>query len=145
MASRIQGIMVAVDGSESSNRAIDVAAALAKLEKAALVIVTVAAPSSAAARREFQRIEHSAVDPSETASQATLMDAQQRAGWADVKARTIMLWGDPAEEIIKAVVSEKVDALVVGRRGQGQLTGLLLGSVSQKLVSLSPCMVTVVP
>ena len=145
MASRIQGIMVATDGSESSDRAVDVAAALAQLEKTSLVIVTVATPSSAAARREFQRIEGSAADPSETAAQAILMDAQQRAGWADVKARTIELWGDPAEEIIKAVVSEKVDALVVGRRGHGKLAGLLLGSVSQKLVSLSPCMVTVVP
>jgi nucleotide-binding universal stress UspA family protein len=145
MASRIQGIMVATDGSESSDRAIDVAAALAQLEKTSLVIVTVATPSSAVARREFQRIEGSAADPSETAAQAILMDAQQRAGWAAVKARSIMLWGDPAEEIIKAVVSEKVDALVVGRRGHGKLAGLLLGSVSQKLVSLSPCMVTVVP
>jgi nucleotide-binding universal stress UspA family protein len=137
--------MVATDGSESSDRAIDVAAALAQLEKTSLVIVTVATPSSAVARREFQRIEGSAADPSETAAQAILMDAQQRAGWAAVKARSIMLWGDPAEEIIKAVVSEKVDALVVGRRGHGKLAGLLLGSVSQKLVSLSPCMVTVVP
>lgn len=145
MASRIQGIMVATDGSESSDRAVDVAAALAQLEKTSLVIVTVATPSPAAARREFQRIEGSAADPSETAAQAILMDAQQRAGWAAVKARTVMLWGDPAEEIIKAVVSEKVDALVVGRRGHGKLAGLLLGSVSQKLVSLSPCMVTVVP
>jgi nucleotide-binding universal stress UspA family protein len=145
MASRIQRIMVASDGSDSSNRAIDVAAALARREKADLVIVSVATPSPAAARREFQRIEGSAADPSETASQAILMDAEQRAGWADVKARTIMLWGDPAEAIIKAVVSEKVDAVVVGRRGHGQLAGLLLGSISQKLVSLSPCMVTVVP
>ena len=145
MASRIQGIMVATDGSESSDRAVDVAAALAQLEKTSLVIVTVATPSPAAARREFQRIEGSAADPSETAAQAILMDAQQRAGWAAVKARTVMLWGDPAEEIIKAVVDEKVDALVVGRRGHGKLAGLLLGSVSQKLVSLSPCMVTVVP
>jgi nucleotide-binding universal stress UspA family protein len=145
MASRIQGIMVATDGSESSDRAVDVAASLAQLEKAGLVIVTVATPSPAAARREYQRIEGSAADPSETAAQAILMDAQQRAGWANVKARTIELWGDPAEEIVKAVVNEKVDALVVGRRGHGKLAGLVLGSVSQKLVSLSPCMVTVVP
>lgn len=143
MASRIQGIMVATDGSESSDRAIDVAAALAQLEKTSLVIVTVATPSSAVARREFQRIEGSAADPSETAAQAILMDAQQRAGWAAVKARSIMLWGDPAEEIIKAVVSEKVDALVVGRRGHGKLAGLLLGSVSQKIASTAPCVVAI--
>jgi nucleotide-binding universal stress UspA family protein len=145
MASRIQRIMVAADGSDSSNRAIDVAAALAGREKAELVIVTVAALSPIAVRREYQRVEGSVADPSETASEAILMDAEQRAGWADVKARLIMLWGDPAEALVKAVVSEKVDAVVVGRRGHGQLAGLLLGSVSQKLVSLSPCMVTVVP
>jgi nucleotide-binding universal stress UspA family protein len=145
MASRIQRIMVAADGSDSSNRAIDVAAALARREKAELVIVTVAALSPIAVRREYQRVEGSVADPSETASEAILMDAEQRAGWADVKARLIMLWGDPAEALVKAVVSEKVDAVVVGRRGHGQLAGLLLGSVSQKLVSLSPCMVTVVP
>jgi hypothetical protein len=30
-------------------------------------------------------------------------------------------------------------------RGRGQLIGLLLGSISQKLVSLAPCAVVVVP
>jgi nucleotide-binding universal stress UspA family protein len=145
MASPIQRIMVAADGSDSSNRAIDVAAALARREKADLVIVTVAALSPVAVRREFQRVEGSAADPSETASEAILMDAEQRAGWMDVRARTIMLWGDTAEAIIKAAVSEKADAIVLGRRGHSQLAGLLLGSVSQKLVGLSPCMVTVVP
>jgi len=35
--------------------------------------------------------------------------------------------------------------IVVGKRGAGQVAGLLIGSVSQKLVSLSPLPVTIVP
>jgi nucleotide-binding universal stress UspA family protein len=38
-----------------------------------------------------------------------------------------------------------VEMLVVGRRERRQLAGLLLGSVSQKLVTLAPCIVIVVP
>jgi len=145
MISRIQSIMVAADGSDSSNRAIDVAAALAKTEGAHLTIVTVATPVAEKAKREFQRIEGNMSDPAEAAGQIILAEAQQRAGWADMKAKTILLWGDAAEALINAIMSEKIDAVVVGRRGRGQLAGLLLGSVSQKLVSLSPCMIIVVP
>ncbi len=145
MTSRIQSIMVAADGSESSNRAIDVAAALANTEGARLTIVTVVTPVTENIQREFQRIEGDRSDPAEAAGQVILADAQQRAGWADIKGKSILLWGDPAEALIDAIMSEKVDAIVLGRRGRGQLAGLLLGSVSQKLVSLSPCMVVVVP
>ena len=53
--------------------------------------------------------------------------------------------GDPAEALIKVAKDVHADAVVVGRRGLGQLKGLLLGSVSQKLASLAPCMAIIVP
>lgn len=52
---------------------------------------------------------------------------------------------DRAVAIIDLVREGLIDLLVAGRRGRGQLTGLLLGSVSQKLTTLAPCPVMIVP
>ncbi|MDE3079848.1 MAG: universal stress protein [Paracoccaceae bacterium] len=53
--------------------------------------------------------------------------------------------GDVAEALLRYVESRSIEAVVVGKRGSGQWEGALLGSVSQKLVSLSPVVVVVVP
>jgi nucleotide-binding universal stress UspA family protein len=47
--------------------------------------------------------------------------------------------GDPADVILHLVGSECVDLVVMGRRGLGDLTGLLLGSVSHKVTHLADC------
>jgi len=54
-------------------------------------------------------------------------------------------WGDVAQSLLEIAAHGPVDMIVLGRRGRGQLAGLLLGSVSQKVVSLAPCPVIVVP
>jgi nucleotide-binding universal stress UspA family protein len=47
--------------------------------------------------------------------------------------------------LLDIAASHSAKMVVVGRRGRGQLAGWLLGSISQKLVSLAPCAVVVVP
>ena len=82
----------------------------------------------------------------ETAANQILERARKRAlrhGLSEVKLEAA--WGDPAQAIIEKVQREKTDILVVGRRGRSRLSGLLLGSISQKLTSLAPCNVMVVP
>jgi len=76
----------------------------------------------------------------------TLKTAEARArhlGVSQVALRTGS--GDVAQSLLNIAASSSVEMVVLGRRGRGQLAGLLLGSVSQKLVSLAPCAVVVVP
>jgi nucleotide-binding universal stress UspA family protein len=60
---------------------------------------------------------------------------------ADVSVKTVH--GHPSKTLVD--MSEDVDLLVVGSRGQGGFRGLLLGSVSTYLVQHSRCPVVVVP
>lgn len=139
-------IMAATDGSSGGDRAVDVAAALAKAVGGDLSIVTVAGNLSGEEMRLLTRSEGNIGDVFESLSAQILVAANQRArrlGVSTIKVQTA--WGDPAEAVIEAARREHADVIVVGRRGRGQLTGLLLGSVSQKLVSLAPCTVVVVP
>lgn len=138
-------IMAATDGSSGADRAVDVAAALGAAG-GDLSIVTVAGNLSGEEMRQLARSEGNIGDVLESLSAQILVAANQRArrlGVSTIKVQTA--WGDPAEAVIEAARREHADVIVVGRRGRGQLTGLLLGSVSQKLVSLAPCAVVVVP
>ncbi len=139
-------ITVATDGSASANRAVDAAARLAKAIGAELIILTIGGNMSGGELRRLADAEGDLSEALETTATEILDRARKRAlrcGATDVKLQTG--WGDPAEVIIDAVRRHKTDILVVGRRGRGRLSGLLLGSVSQKLTSLAQCNVLVVP
>lgn len=139
-------VMVATDGSRGANRAVDVAAELAKALTGDLLIATVADSLLAEEARQLARAEGSIGDALEALTTQTLKTAEARArhlGVAKIELQTGS--GDVAQSLINIAASNSVEMLVLGRRGRGQLAGLLLGSVSQKLVSLAPCAVVVVP
>lgn len=142
-------IMVATDGSESADRAVDVAAELTAAVGGDLNILHVSGDLSGEAFDELKRspsMEKLVGDVIDAHSQGILRRAHDRARDKGVRQiHTQQSWGDAAEKILDTVQSEKVDALVVGRRGRGRLAGLLLGSVSQKVASLAPCAVIIVP
>jgi nucleotide-binding universal stress UspA family protein len=148
MSSRLQNFLVAIDGSEPSNRALDAAAELARSANGTLSIVNVASPLSDEQKAEFARVGGDLANAADVLALRALDNAKQRAAWSglphDRISATFRL-GEPAASIIDCIVASKVDAVVVGRRGRGQLEGLLFGSVSQKLATLSPCPVLVVP
>jgi len=141
-------ILVSTDGSESADRAVDFAARMALAYDANLLIANVMGhglPESL-----FSRIsgdQQTWLDELlEAESAETLSMARGRAQQLGVRmVRLESRRGDAAQGIIEIAQEQKCDLIVAGKRGAGRVGGLLLGSVSQKLVSLAPLPVTIVP
>jgi len=140
-------ILVATDGSEGADRAVDYAAQWARDQGAELLIVNVVHGLPEQLLRNFTHAQHAWLDELfESLAAETLGKARERAHKIGIG--TILLEsrsGDVAPTIIDIAREMHADAIVVGRRGVGQAAGLLLGSVSQKLVSLAPLPVSVIP
>jgi nucleotide-binding universal stress UspA family protein len=142
-------IVVGVDGTEGADRALDAAARLAQLVGAELVVVSVVQPHglSESALAPFAGREHASyAEVLESLASQIAIRAKERVeavGVAGVGAETRV--GDVAQVILEIADEKQADAIVVGKRGTGRLAGLLVGSVSQKLVSLAQCPVLVVP
>ena len=142
-------IVVATDGSEAAMRAVEFAARLASCFGGELKIVNaVSVPEppqeqlAAFSRQGRMSVKAFLGEQSEE----TLKIARQRANELGVPgARSESRTGDAATAIIDIACRDQADVIVLGKRGLGRLSGLLLGSVSQKVVGLAPCTVIVVP
>ncbi len=139
-------ILVATDGSDGANRAVDTAADFANRLQLELWIVSAMDGVSEEAL-EFAKEERVAIgDALNDATSRILAEAKQRSqrlGAQAIHVRSV--WGDAAEKVLELSREIEADAIFIGRRGRGRLQGLLLGSVSQKLASLAPCMTAIVP
>ena len=143
-------IVAAVDRSEASLRAVDVAADLAGRYGAELVLLTVGLDVGAPdpGMEAFAEMEHIR-EPLPTLELEALRDrlspVRDRAlekGAQIVSMEAVA--GDAAEQILEFATDDKADLIVLGSRGHGRLAGLLLGSVAQKVVALAHCPVLVV-
>ena len=138
-------LLVAVDGSKHSRRAIEAASVLALKLGSRLTILHVIAHAGdhqiPEDLKEFARVEHIQTDEAvilETVGNAIVDRAKQEAISKGVEAvETALLRGDAATEIIQFAAENDVDTIVMGRRGLGDFAGLLLGSVSHKVAQRS--------
>jgi nucleotide-binding universal stress UspA family protein len=123
-------ILVGTDGSDGADRAVELAARLSRDLKASLKIVHVVT------------VDDPPLD--EHNDHASMARSRAEAlGAADVRSETLA-GNNIAECIIGTASRDEADLIVVGKRGLTRITGLLLGSVSQMLVSTADCAVIVV-
>jgi len=140
-------VISGTDGSDGAERALAIAADLVKSIDGKLLIVNVSEDKfSGADLRLLEQLQVSEGDALEQIGQRILMRARTIAqDHGAVNVETMSGAGDPAQVLIDIANTKHADAIVVGRRGHGELEGLLLGSVSQKLACLAPCAVLVIP
>ena len=136
-------IVVGVDGSDGSRAALRWAHAEARLRSASLDVVMAWQFPMMTSLPAF-----GALPPPEDLSgeaERSLLQTLTEEGITatdEVPVTTTVAEGASAHALLEA--ASDADLLVVGSRGHGGFSGLLLGSVSQQCVSHAPCPVVVV-
>ncbi len=137
-------IMVGVDGSPSSRKALTWAAAEAADHGADLVVVNVWEHTLLPPAGSVSVSERYVPDPSQRTADELIQVIKEELGEEPpVLVRPQVKQGAPAKVLIEE--STNADMLVVGKRGHGGFAGLVLGSVSQHVAAYAKCTVTVVP
>lgn len=128
-------ILFAVDSSQYSWSGIKLAAMMSKAENVPVIIVHVTAPIPTLVSDDQMRLD---LDRNlHLAGENLLQDFQKELEGLGVPCSTKLVTGDAAEMIIKTAKEEKCDLIVMGARGSGAFSSLLLGSVSHKVLHLS--------
>ena len=138
------GIVVGVDGSGHSRKALERAANEAAAHGAPLTVLTI----HQAVRDVYGSASHytddaSMTDKAKEAAQAETDQVLGALGSRPASVTVTAVHGLPADELIKA--SQGADMLVLGRRGQGGFARLVMGSVTNQVVQHAQCAVLIVP
>ena len=133
-------ILVPVDGSKYSNKALAHACELAKMHKAVLLLIYVvdkSIPLNFLDRREYLTLLRNY-------GKKIMKKASSTANQRGVTSKQIIKEGNVSKEIIKTAKSERCNLIVVGNKGLGATARFFLGSTSTKLATDSPCSVLII-
>ncbi len=135
-------IVWATDGSENADRALAVAKLLASEEGATLMLVHVVQRITSGRARGLTWYADEEQVVARVKKLATeLSDEGLSTSVKIVDDRGIQ----PAHDIADAAREAGADLIVMGTRGHSAVAGLLLGSVTQRLLHVAPCPVLAVP
>ena len=157
MTSLFEKILVPLDGSEHSLKALTVAIEIAKKfgGKISLVHIYSVAVSPIIAPEPSTLTPpmlpmmtpeeiSKAVEATRKASMNILTDGKQKAEAEGVQVETVLKEGHIVQEIIKTAKEGKFDLIVIGARGISKIRELLLGSVTDGVIHHASCPVLVI-
>jgi nucleotide-binding universal stress UspA family protein len=136
------------DFSSASRAAFARAVAMAKAERAQLLLVHVMTLVIPALGMGDGYVSPKLYDEMERSmrahAQKQLDKLMAKAKAAKVRVRGLLLEGTPADRIVRAARSYHADVIVIGTHGRTGLARVFLGSVAERVVGTAPCPVLTV-
>jgi len=135
----VRRILVAVDGSKESNKAVRMAASIAKILGAELTLIHVVEMD------EFPiLIAEAGTKEREEMGQLVLGGSAKIAQLEGVAPKVVLRRGHPTDQILRFARSYKPQLIVTGSRGLTGARGVLMGSVSMGISRKAKCSVAIV-
>ena len=137
-------ILVPVDGSENSFRALEQAIFLAtKIQEAQITVLYIIEDLPSLYIYSPKIIEKLRADYKSEYTKI-LERCKEIAKKSGININTVLLEGDPASKIIGYSDMEKFDLIIIGSRGMGKFKEVIIGSVSNKVLHHAKCSVMLV-
>ncbi|MGI6730657.1 MAG: universal stress protein [Anaerovoracaceae bacterium] len=128
-------ILIPVDGSQHSNRAIGVGKEYATAMDASIILINVmgtAIPESSSPTFDYKDY----VDTLKQNSEHILSNAKKLIG-DDIEVKTVSVTGNPSQSIAEYAKKNNIDLIIIGSHGQGSaLQRFFVGSVTAKALTL---------
>ena len=141
----VRQIIVPIDESIHSHRALQYACKVAKEADVHLVVVNVQ-PSYDKSPNFHQFVSKSEIQQYIQETGAEILEkAIQAIDDKDIEVEKIICTGIPKVEITKIAKERDASSIIMGTRGYGAVKSAFIGSVSLGVLQLAPCPVTLVP
>ena len=137
---KCQHILVPIDFSQDSEHAVDTAVGLARQFQARITLLhAIHIPEAA----EVNLAAY--MDKIRSEADQSMASRLKRVQDAGITADGLSVVGAPSQTIVDTARDKQADLIVMGTHGRTGLRHMLIGSVAERVVRLTPCPVMVVP
>jgi len=138
----IKNILIPVDGSEHSGKALSLAVDIAEKHDADLSVLFVVSHEIEEELNHFTTSESNLKDDNAVISEQMgkrMINRMLNKLKTNVVIRNVVLFGNPAARIVEYSTNNNFDMVVMGNRGLSDIKGIMMGSVSRKVRKLFEC------